>query len=177
MDEVAAARIRRAEPGDADALTRIAFAAKRHWGYPERWMERWREDLTIAPGYVGKNEVHAAVIDGDAVGFHAVGFHALTGTGNTLELEHLWVSPDWIRKGVGRALFGHAVERAAALGAEAMRIESDPNAGGFYERMGARRIGENVYEFEGGERVLPLLVVSVATPPSPRGGTRGLPDR
>jgi predicted N-acetyltransferase YhbS len=149
--------IQRAEPDDADALTRIAFAAKRHWGYPERWMERWRDDLTIAPGYISENEVHTVVAAREMVGFYA-----LAGTGYALELEHLWVSPEWIGKGVGRALFGHAVERAATLGAETVRIESDPNAEGFYERMGARRVGENFYEFEGGERVLPLLVASVA---------------
>jgi hypothetical protein len=28
--------IRRATPEDAQVLTRVAFAAKRHWGYPER---------------------------------------------------------------------------------------------------------------------------------------------
>jgi hypothetical protein len=40
-----------------------------------------------------------------------------------------------------------------------VKIESDPNAEEFYRRMGARRAGENVYEMDGQERVLPLLVV------------------
>jgi hypothetical protein len=30
----------RAIPEDAESLTRVAFAAKRHWGYPERWILR-----------------------------------------------------------------------------------------------------------------------------------------
>ncbi len=96
-------------------------------------------------------------------GGEAVGFYALVGGG--LELEHLWVLPAWIGTGLGRTLFEHAMRRAAELGASLVRIESDPNAEGFYRRMGARRVGENVYELEGRERVLPVMVVE---PPKTR---------
>ena len=146
----------RASPDDADALTRVAFAAKGHWGYPERWMRRWAESLTIAPEFVRDNEVYAAVEGGAAVGFYA-----LVGSGSVLELEHLWVVPESIGRGAGRALLEHAIERAASLGAETLRIEADPNAEGFYRRMGAERTGENVYEIEGHSRVLPLMVLKL----------------
>ena len=33
--------IRRAQPNDAETLTNIAHAAKRHWNYPEHWIERY----------------------------------------------------------------------------------------------------------------------------------------
>ena len=79
-----------------------------------------------------------------------------------MDLEHLWVLPAWIGTGLGRTLFEHAVRRAQELGAMTVTIESDPNAEGFYRRMGARRRGENVYELEGGERVLPVMVVELA---------------
>ncbi len=146
----------RASPDAADALTRIAFAAKRHWGYPEPWIEQWGGGLTITPGFIRENEVHAATAGGEPVGFYA-----LAGRGLTLELEHLWVSPEYIGSGVGRSLFEHALGRAASLGAETLRLEADPNAEGFYRRMGARRVGENVYEIEGQRRVLPLMVVGL----------------
>jgi GNAT superfamily N-acetyltransferase len=155
--------IRRAVPGDADALTGISFAAKRHWNYPERWMDLWREALTITPKFVRENEVFVAV-----VGEGPAGFYALVGEGRRLDLEHLWVSPDHIGTGLGRILFEHAVGRAAELGAEVVEIEPDPNAEGFYRRMGARRAGENVYEIEGQRRELPVMVVEV-----PREGTAG----
>jgi hypothetical protein len=60
-------------------------------------------------------------------------------------------------------LFDHAVRRAAALGAKTLSIEADPNAEGFYRRMGARRVGENVYEIEGHRRELPLLILDVSS--------------
>jgi GNAT superfamily N-acetyltransferase len=150
-------RLRRAGPGDAGALGRIAFAAKGHWGYPGRWMELWRPGLEVSPGFVRDNEVYVAVSGGEPVGFYA-----LVGGGRGLDLEHLWVLPTWIGTGLGRKLFAHAMRRAQELGARTVTIESDPNAEGFYRRMGARRAGENVYELDGGERALPVMVVELA---------------
>jgi GNAT superfamily N-acetyltransferase len=149
--------VRRALPGDAEVLTRVAFAAKRYWGYPERWVLQWSEVLTITPEFVRVNEVYAAVS-----GAEPFGFYALAGKGRELELEHLWVSPAWIGSGAGRLLFEHAMETAASRGANSVEIEADPNAEGFYLRMGARRVGENVYDIEGQRRVLPLLKVELS---------------
>jgi GNAT superfamily N-acetyltransferase len=146
--------IRRATPGAAGTLTGISYAAKRYWGYPEQWMERWRESLTITPDFIRRNEVYAATSEEEIVGFYA-----LAGQGHRMELEHLWVSPGHIGTGVGRALFDHAVRTAGSLGAEILGIEADPNAEGFYRRMGARRVGETSYPIDNQRRVLPLLVV------------------
>jgi ribosomal protein S18 acetylase RimI-like enzyme len=90
-----------------------------------------------------------------------VGFYALVGEGREIELEHLWVLPEHMGTGVGRALFDHAVRRAASLGAEVLGIESDPNAEGFYRRMGATRVGEINYRIDGQNRTLPLLLMEV----------------
>jgi GNAT superfamily N-acetyltransferase len=149
--------IGRASPGDAEALTRIAFASKRYWGYPERWISRWSAALTITPEFVRDNGVYAAVAGGEPIGFYA-----LSGTGHEMELEHLWVSTAWIGSGVGRLLFEHAMDSATSRGARHVEIEADPNAEGFYLRMGARRVGENVYEIEGQRRALPRMVVELA---------------
>ena len=153
--------IRRASSDAAAVLTRVAFAAKRYWGYPERWISHWSESLTITQEFVKNNEVYAAVLGGEPFGFYA-----LIGAGRELELEHLWVSPAWIGSGTGRLLFEHAMDTAASRGASSVKIEADPNAEGFYLRMGARRVGKNVYEIEGQRRVLPLMVVDL-----PKGGS------
>jgi GNAT superfamily N-acetyltransferase len=146
-------QIVRAQPEDAEALTEIAHAAKRHWGYPERWIESWRDTLTIRAEFVAANVAWLAMEDSRAVGFYVV-----TSEEDGLHLDHLWIVPSAMGRGIGRALFEHAVEQARGLGSHALKIESDPNAEGFYKRMGARRVGEAVTEIEGQRRQLPLLV-------------------
>ena len=69
-----------ATPEDADALTRIAFAAKRYLGYPESWIQHWRDSLTITPEFVRNNGVYVAVSGGEPCAFYA-----LTSAGGELE--------------------------------------------------------------------------------------------
>ena len=68
-----------------------------------------------------------------------------------------WVQPRHMRAGIGTALFRHAIETARAMGAASLEIESDPNAAGFYERMGARRVGTVPSKPAG--RELPVLTM------------------
>ena len=145
--------IRPAAPSDAGTLTALATAGKRHWGYPEAWLEAWRGPLTITPDYVAAHVVACAE---DGTG-GVVGFYALERDGGRCRLEHLWLAPSLIGGGLGRQLFEHAVQAARALGATELLIEADPNAEGFYLHMGARRVGETVSRLTGEERVLPQL--------------------
>jgi GNAT superfamily N-acetyltransferase len=149
-------QITRARAEDSDVLTEIAFAAKRHWGYPERWIQSWREILTMRPEFISANVAYAATGDG-----RAVGFYVLTTENDGMHLDHLWIMPHAIGRGIGRALFAHAVEQAKRLGFPEIKIEADPNAEGFYQRMGAKRVGTNVTEIEGERRELPLLDYAV----------------
>lgn len=149
-------QIVRATPEDAAALTEIAFAAKRHWGYPERWIQSWRDVLTVTPALVAANPTFSA-IKGDRV----VGFSSLT-TEPHPDLTHLWVLPSAMGRGVGRALFERAVEHGRALGFSAFQIEADPNAERFYLHMGAKRVGTSVTKIEGERRELPLLVYQLS---------------
>ena len=147
-----ATRIRRARTGDAVTLTRIAHAAKRYWGYPERLIRLWKPDLTVTRDVIVSEPVYCAVRER-----RIVGFYALSGSGATRELEHLWVDPDCIGSGVGARLFAHLVRRLRAMRVSRLTIASDPNAEGFYRRMGARRVGR-VSSRPAGRR-LPLLVI------------------
>jgi len=168
-------RIREASTEEAAALTQIAQDAKRYWGYPENWIEHWQEDLTITPEFIATNQVYVAETDSglepglapamaversvllnEIVGFYAIGMH-----GEKAELEHMWVKPERIGSGAGKELLMHAMETAAFLNAAALEISSDPNAEGFYKRMGARRIGEIHSEIEGQPRTLPRLSINL----------------
>ena len=129
-------KIRRSTPDEAHVLTELAMASKQYWGYSEQYMRLWKRGLTFSPEYIEKNPVYAAVHKGTIVGVFAV-----TRGGAECELAHQWVAPEWIGKGLGRKLFDEALRVARTTGAKTMRIVSDPNAEGFYRKMGARYVG------------------------------------
>lgn len=141
-----------ARPEHTDTLTRIAIAAKRHWNYPERWIQTWLPALTISPEYISAHETWMAVVDGEPVAWYS-----LKQDEGDLWLDNLWVLPDHMGRGFGKSLFVHAVERSRLRGASVLKIEADPNAQSFYERMGARKTGEHRGEVDGQPRILPVM--------------------
>lgn len=107
----------------------------------------------------------AAIVDGrvlvavDAkdtpLGVTAVGL-----TEDSVELTHLFVEPGQLGQGIGAALFAAALRWTRNRGRRELLIASDPNAIGFYERMGAVKAGLVPSDAIPG-RMLPLLRCSV----------------
>jgi ribosomal protein S18 acetylase RimI-like enzyme len=145
-------QILRAKPEQTEALTKIALAAKHYWGYPERWMEIWKPQLTFRPEYFEENESWVAEINDVPIAFYT--FLEKNGIA---WIENLWIQPDLIGRGVGKRLFLHAVELSRQRGLKTIQLEADPNAVGFYEKMGMYKIGERNTEVEGHPRRLPIM--------------------
>jgi GNAT superfamily N-acetyltransferase len=143
-------------PEQANLLTQIAFAAKRHWDYPERWIQLWSPLLTITPEFIETHETYVVWIDEKPVGFCVLSLE-----NKKASVEHLWVLPEYMGKGIGAELFTYMLSRCKELGARILEIESDPNALGFYERMGAKKVGEALREVDGQPRVLPVLEIKI----------------
>lgn len=146
--------IRRALADEAGALSEIARQAKKHWGYPDHWIQHWNDDLTISADFIGSNPVFVADDEGALLGFYALMINQ-----DKAELDHLWVTPDQIGSGIGKQLFLHAMQAAAGQNISVVEISSDPNAEGFYQKMGAYRTGETVSEIDGQPRTLPHLKI------------------
>ncbi len=150
-------RIVRSRTQDSEVLSSIAFEAKRQWGYPEPWIQKWASTLTITPAFIAEHPTFSAVEGPDVVGFCSLRM----GLGEA-RIDHLWVRPASWGKGVGRALFRHAEAVARAAGAGVLVIESDPNAEGFYLAMGAARVGRVPAPMDGVERFLPQMEKGLA---------------
>jgi len=110
----------------------------------------------MRPEFIAANATYCAM-EGD----RAVGFYVLTTENDGLHLDHLWILPGAMGRGIGRALFQHAAGQARDLGFQVIKIEADPNAEGFYQRMGAKRVGVSVTKVEGERRELPLLIYEI----------------
>ncbi len=151
-------KIRPGRPSEADALSALAFAAKASWGYPDAWMREWAPQLRFSRELFDRCRVVVAEVDEIARGVIAVSCDAVAGTG---EIEHLWVDPVSQGTGLGRALVDEAMDHARRAGVTSLRIESDPGARSFYERLGARHEGEVPSPILGIPRTLPVLRLQV----------------
>lgn len=143
--------IRPARPEDATHLSALALRSKRHWGYDDEFLSIVRSELTVTSEQTHTHRVMVAEGDGRVLGFYGLG-----GTPPDADLTWLFIEPDSVRGGVGRALWRHAIEAARSSGFASLVIESDPFAEGFYLAMGARRVGEMASRFIPG-RILPVL--------------------
>jgi len=142
--------VRRAEPGDADQLTRLAEAVS---GEPEAWLisadGEWRSAgderryLKAVRRYA-----HAAVIvaeraDGELVGRLSVARDAHPASAHVADIG-LMVAKDARRQGVGWALLEAAVEWARTAGVRKLELHVFPwnePAILLYEKFGFEREG------------------------------------
>jgi GNAT superfamily N-acetyltransferase len=132
--------IRPARMHEAETLTALCLRAKAHWGYDEAFMARVRVELTITPERIARGRVLVAE-DGRGL-LLGMGAYEPLGEPGIVNLELLFIAPPAMGTGVGRALFGAIAAAAAREGASGLRIEADPHAAGFYERLGALRTGD-----------------------------------
>ena len=132
---------RQARPDEAERLTEIACRSKAHWGYTAEQIAAWRPAfLTVTPDYISAHSPVVAVYDECG----PVAFAALERGPQAAVLEHLWVLPEFIGRGIGSRLFRHISVRAREF-----TFTSDPQADGFYLKLGARVIGTVESEHQG----------------------------
>lgn len=143
-------QIKKAISSDAPILTQIAFAAKRHWNYPETWIQMWKDDLTITEELF-KNNVVFKICEANQI----LGFCTLEEENGAYEVGHFWVRPEKIGKGLGRQLMEELLAHCAQEKIESLKVIADPNAASFYEHFGFQHIGTLESVPKG--RILPLL--------------------
>ena len=150
--------IRGAKPEDQRSLTRLCVRATTQAGYDEAFIDRAMPALTVTVPLITGGHVRVAEDEGgEAVGVVTVAPTALLGI---VLLHGIFVDPPFWKRGVGRALFDAAVTRASELKAGALTIYAEPSAEGFYERMGAIRIGDVPFVYSP-ELILPHLLYIV----------------
>ncbi|MBM9604782.1 GNAT family N-acetyltransferase [Desulfopila inferna] len=157
--------IRRADRNEHQILTRISFSAKRYWDYPDHYFIIWHDELTITPEYIENHSTFVFETEEDIIGFYSLAeIHTGVNVGEGfleagLWLEHMFLLPRYIGRGIGRELFHHCLTICTSMGYDALRILADPNATGFYTKMGCRYKGEFPSTIPG--RTTPLLVYPV----------------
>jgi GNAT superfamily N-acetyltransferase len=82
-----------------------------------------------------------------------VGFASTLDVEDVMELEDLFVDPDWMRLGVGRDLVRDAIATATRRGVRRVEVTANEHALVFYERVGFVRDGVAQTRFGPGLRM------------------------
>lgn len=144
----------KASENEAEILSQLAFNSKSHWGYDSEFMDNCKSELTYSTEDIldSQNHFYKIIFNNNIAGFYRL----LEISANEIELEALFISPEFIGQSFGKKLFDHAVGLSKSLGYDSIKIQSDPYAEEFYLKMGAIKIGEEPSGSIPG-RVLPLM--------------------
>ena len=143
--------LRPPEPAELPAISALCLRSKAYWGYDASFMAACVDELTLSVEELGSSEIVVALDDQTIMGMAQIVI-----SGGEADLQKLFVDPDHMGKGAGRLLMAWTVTAARDGGAETLLIEADPYAEAFYERHGAKRVGEIASGSISG-RVLPLM--------------------
>lgn len=105
--------------------------------------------LEFDPSSLTAGRVRVAI---DAAG-DPIAFVTTVGVNETAELVDLFVDPDWMRQGIGRALVTDVVSFCGAHGISRIGVCANPHALAFYEKVGFLIDGTEDTEFGPGIRM------------------------
>jgi GNAT superfamily N-acetyltransferase len=118
--------------GGGRATPRDCHRCEGTLGYDLAKVRQWAAQGDCSDALILVKEVSVA----EAVG-QVTAWASLIPRAEACWLDDLWVGPEWIGTGIG-SLFRHALNQTRQLGATWMEWEAEPNATGFYEKMGGR---------------------------------------
>jgi GNAT superfamily N-acetyltransferase len=123
-------RISRASASDAGKVTELMQESAAYQGEYASILEGYR----VTEDYLATHPAFVAHAQREVVGFYSLIEYPA-------ELDLLFVADSAQGTGIGAWLIEHMLGQAAELGMTEIRVVSHPPATGFYERMGARRVG------------------------------------
>lgn len=128
--------IRRARPNEVDEIRSLIVESMGYWDHSPEYLAEAEELMSLDADDLARDEAFVLTIGTELAAFYRISLH-----GVVAEIEEMHVRPLWIGQGCGRALFEHAVHRAAQRGATTLRWSTERYALGFYLRMGGHTVG------------------------------------
>ena len=134
-------------------LTEISFVSKKYWNYSDEWMEIWKDDLTITENFITNNYVYHLENDANEI----VGFYAFVKFDNYIELDSLFVSPEYIGKGFGNLLMTDFLSKVREIYFNYKKLKAEPFAEIFYKKYGFETV-ELQLSSKIENRYLPIMI-------------------
>ena len=114
-------------------------------------MENWSELLTITKSYIETSSVYKLLVDNLTIGYYSY-VHL---NKNEVELDNLFVLPNYIGSGFGKLLLNDFLNRIRHTEIKKVILESEPNTEKFYDSFGFIKIGQKETTIK--DRYLPIM--------------------
>ena len=150
MSEPVAA-IRDATPDEAQVLEDLQRRSSLVWAEYRDQLSRTRDAIALPASVIRDGAVRVACGADRVLGF-SVTVPSRDGDGPD-ELDGLFVEPDAMHGGVGRALIADVVARSGRRGVTAIEVTANPRALDFYRKVGFRDQGPVPTRFGPGLRM------------------------
>jgi GNAT superfamily N-acetyltransferase len=129
--------VRLAEVSERVALERLQRRSSMHFPMYRSQLTAHPDAIELPAEQITAGHVRVAEYNGVIVGFAVL----LERSGDTCELDGLFVEPDRMRAGVGRRLVAEAKRIARERGATRIDVVANPQAVAFYEAVGFEPAG------------------------------------
>jgi len=131
-------KIEKAKPSNHLVLSELTKRSKAFWGYSQKQIEEWDEQLTVSEKYIIENEVYTLEGEKKIIGYYS--FYPIDE--KKVKLDNIFILPEFIRKKYGSYLMTDFLSRVKKSGFSVVTLNSDPNSVNFYEKMGFEEIGQ-----------------------------------
>ncbi|WP_264552019.1 GNAT family N-acetyltransferase [Flavobacterium sp. N2038] len=148
-------KLQKATAEDHILLTEITKKSKAYWGYSEEQITEWSNNLTVTEDYIEKNNVFNLVEETKIIGYYSY----IIQDNNQVELDNLFILPEYIGRGLGSYLMNDFLERMRNEKIKKIILDSEPNAEQFYQKIGFRKIGE--FETSIKNRFMPIMEMNL----------------
>jgi N-acetylglutamate synthase-like GNAT family acetyltransferase len=116
-------------------LSDLALRSKATLGYDRNFLDACKQELTYSAEQIESSKWQFWIATSTLNVLK--GFVALEFTNrDCVEINALFIAPDFMYQGVGTALFQKALEQIKLVQATQIMLYSDPNAVAFYQKMG-----------------------------------------
>jgi predicted N-acetyltransferase YhbS len=135
--------IRTAVVAEREGLEALQRRSSMHQPLYRAQLEAHPDAIELPVEQIEAGHVRVAEVDGEVVGFVVLFERVEDGC----ELDGLFVEPERMRGGVGRALVREAVRMARERGAAHIDVVANPQAVAFYEAVGFTTVSESQTRF------------------------------
>lgn len=123
--------LEKAGSDDLETLNKILFESKSLWGYDREFMTEFMKCFRITEKDIDNKTSWLLKIDNKNAGFVTLDFA-------NPELVNFFIQPKFTGLGIGKFLWNEVIRLFSEKDIFDFKIWADPNANGFYEKMGSK---------------------------------------